>query len=499
MSDSHLRSFLSGLSANPGGSDHPAGKYVMKAAPGLWYEKISTWVVCFYTGCVFIMGLALAGQATPISGIDEEAHFKRALMISEGIFFAPRFGPNDWGGELDTRILGYTDWFHERMFHTSALAAGREEAGVLALKLSQEPRRFRRESFPSTASYAPVPYLPAAAGLLISRISGASVDVQFMAGRVLNIIFYSISMFFVYYLMPRFKLLALAVLTTPTAVHLSASYSADPVSNILAALFVAYWLRLFLNEAGQPLRVGQMAALSALAFLLCMTKIPFIILILQIIFIPLHSGKSRWNDLAVKAVMTGIPVAGGLAWNAAYPFVPGRYWGSGADPHATLQLLFHHPLIQTKVLMADIRDHLWSWWVDGFSRFCTGPLPYYFVVDGAVPVIGFAALAGICLTEGGALPRRWPGVLLICSGLAFALLNLIAFKVGFAPPGAAYITGLQGRYFIPAWLCVSAGIGLLVPGRLWLRSAAVLCFAVYAGVVIRVFAHMMPLYTPWWH
>jgi hypothetical protein len=46
--------------------------------------------------------------------------------------------------------------------------------------------------------------------------------------------------------------------------------------------------------------------------------------------------------------------------------------------------------------------------------------------------------------------------------------QLVAFYIGFSPPGAATIIGLQGRYFMMSWVLSVIAVALATPAGKWL-------------------------------
>lgn len=155
-----------------------------------------------------------------------------------------------------------------------------------------------------------------------------------------------------------------------------------------------------------------------------------------------------------------LAVAAGIAvlWNAAYPFVPGPYWGTGADPAAQLARLRADPLEALRVVAVTVRDWAVMWWRDGYGRYGGHPPPWHGFASDRWVLPAFWVLLVLALCDGPR--RRDTGFAAACLALAlsYALLVLAAFWVGFTPVGSATVDGIQGRYFLPMHALVLLGL-----------------------------------------
>lgn len=435
-----------------------------------------------YLCCAAVIGVAFALDFTPMSGLDEEYHFKRALQVEQGELFGRHLGPNQYGGRLDRRIVALEHWFdvvRNDGKPTRIVEAQAAEAAALAL-----PRGRDMHWFPSTASYPPLPYLPAAAGLLASRMLHLGLLTTMLVGRLASLTTFVALVGLVAVVLPVGRLCVLACLTTPTSLSLAGSFSADPVSLALPLLFAACCLRL---TVAPDVRMGKgwASGLMLLAISLGLLKLTCCLVALLVLLIPSGCFRSTLHGWTYRVVLITTCFGMTLLWNAEYPFVPGQVWGVDADPAETIRVMRAAPL-QALLTMRDalVSGAHW-WWTDAFSRFGGGPVPYFFKFTGILPSFGFAMLIVLLLLDRDRRPSPRVGALLGLVAFAYVGLVLMAFRIGFSSPHDRIIGGLQGRYFLlPLGLMLLAAASLLpdrhipflrtvLAGRL--AAAAVLC------------------------
>ncbi len=445
--------------------------------------------------CVATIGVLLVFRVPPMGGFDETFHWRRALQLADLHPLAVRLGPNDWGGQLDARALALEDSADR------AIVAGQPISipGFVALsaRLSRLPPSTAVSSFPSTASFSPVAYLPAALGIVAARSLHLGLLSQFHAGRLANLIAYLLLCRGVARMLPVGGLAALVLLTGPTALHLATSFSADPIGNAVPALLAACCLRLH-AASDRPPRFWAVPLL--LAVLVGLLKPIDLVLSALVLLVPARLFRTPGLAWAFRAASMAGCLAATLAWNLAYPFVPGVYWQTGAMPRIAVQALLRAPLHGVRVLLRNGWDDRWFWWVDGWGRYGGGPGPYHFTVPAFLPTSFLLALLALAVCD-RAMARPWlpaAGLLALLAASYVALL-LLAFRIGYCPPLSDFIDGVQGRYLLlPEYLLLLAII-LAAPARLrarsWVPALLALCVLPDLGAAVVALGR----YAAVWH
>ncbi len=418
--------------------------------------------------CVATIGIILVFRVPPMAGFDEAFHWRRALQLAALHPLARRLGPNDWGGRLDARALAFETRADQ------AIAAGAPmsvaELAALSERLSQAPRSSVLASFPSTASFSPLPYLPAALGIDAARMLHLGLLSQLHVGRLANLLAYLVLVWGVVRVLPLGRLAALALLTGPTALHLASSFSADPLCNALPALLVACCLRLHLHPDRLPPPGWRLGLIVLLVLVGLLKPIGFVLSGLVLLVPPGCFATRRGMVLFQTAAVFACCVTT-LAWNLAYPFVPGRYWHTGAEPHLAVQAMLRAPLHAVLAVLRNGWNDRWFWWVDGWGRFGGGPGPYHFTVPPLLAGVFLMALVALAALDRPGSRPACPAAAAVLALLAagYVVLLLLAFRIGYGPPLSDFIDGVQGRYLLLPELLLLLSLVLVLPP--WVRGA----------------------------
>ena len=441
---------------------------------------------------VFMAGCLLAVVVPPLSGPDEIFHWQRAVQISRGQLLPVRVGQAGWGGEIDKAAHDYAGWAIKPL--TEAIPFSISEAEAVAGQLKTRSEQEVLAAFPSSASFSPLAYLPQAFGVGIARVAGADPLGQIVVGRIANLAAYLGVIALALRLLPAGRLTFLAIAFIPMAIHLAASLSADPLNFALPALLIAWCLRLRADQQVQLTRPVKWF-LAALTCALGLLKPTYLILSAVVALIPaarFGAARGKWVFVCACA---GAAAVVGLAWNATYPFVPGLYWGTGANPQATLLSMARGPFTAFDTFFGSIRT-LWRYWgVDGYGRFggSTPPSPYVLYTSPAVSWLGLYLMLALAVSEPVQRRDLLAAAFTAALGVAFFAVVILAFWVAFTPPAASLIAGVQGRYFYLTWLLFALCLVLAAPlGGLATRLTVplfVLVLGCHALTVWRVVDH----------
>lgn len=438
-------------------------------------------------------GALLAIWTPPFAGPDEPFHWQRAMQIAGGHLLPEKLGPNDWGGPIDR--AGYLDMLHYFGLIEKHAPVDAADSRALSRLLASRPPGWRVVPFPSTATYAPLAYLPQAAGIAVARALGLPPLDQMHAGRIGNLLVYGLAVAAVVAALPAGRLVALAIALSPVALQGAVSLSADPLNLTLPILLLALVWRY--RDRGVPLGVGEalgLLALSAGLGLLKLTIAPFAGAVLALPGAVMGNG---WRRLGFAVLCLTVACGVALAWNLAHPFVPGLYWGTGADPAAQIARLRAAPLETARAFAATIGNEWLMWWRDSYGRYGGHPSPWSGYTSDRVIFPAFWVLLALPLADGYRFGRRARDPLVIAglplAAVAYVLLLMAAFWVAFTPVGAPVVEGIQGRYFLlpelMALLGVAAAAGAWEPAgprrvlRLALFAAAL---ALNGAVLVQV-------------
>jgi uncharacterized membrane protein len=381
-------------------------------------------------------GMAMALLTPPFHAPDESVHFYRAYSVAQGALLAERERALT-GDELPVSVIVAANRVTRHLARSpDATFPRRMLAEELERPLDPLVRRF--EHFPASATYTPIPYLPAAAAIAFAAgADGSPVEILY-AARASNVLVVTLLLAAAIAISPRFKWqLAFAALL-PMAVFLRASVSADGLTTALVFLVFSSSVRF---TFGARDRIARWTFFTAL-FLLPLTK-AFYSIVALLALLPADAGRRARLLFAGGAALA---LAAGLILTAPFAqrVMESRDAVRGVDARAQIARALQEPLRTASVIAADPIIHAprYTAHVIGRLGVLDAPLP--------VPLLALYALGFVTMllfSDGRPAPsQRVLATAIFLAGLFGIIFSLYA---AWTPVGASRVEGVQGRYFIP--------------------------------------------------
>lgn len=429
------------------------------------YEK--AWDFLFFLYALFSV-ILISFLNPPFQSPDEQAHFFRIVQIADGGFLGHRQSDLLSGGFIDLNAVHAYQPFTGLPFNHDAKLDARTLQEARELGWSG-PVGFA--AFPNTSIYPPVFYLPAAAAVWMTQISGGSVLDALYAARVANGLVSLLIATAALWLCRVGKSVLFTALAFPMTLYLFASCSQDAPLIACAALAFGLVSRVAsgTDPAIGPVRWSGLALLALVVLQIVLAKPPYVPLLL-LVFLPVASpagmpGSAAWwrERLALFAGCL-IVVVLWLAFIMTHVQVPMPR--PGVVPSASAQMLYmvSHPVEAASAL-------LWTLWQDGghFLRQMVGVLGW---LDTILPetfyrLAGVVTLCAILSDLMSEKPLGWPvRGLTAFIVLATSLCILTVQYLTWTAVGDTKVDGVQGRYFLPIILAVGMTLpALRFPGR----------------------------------
>lgn len=363
----------------------------------------------------------------PFQVPDEVGHFWRAVTIARGAIF-PRMERSGGVAAVEKGLATIVNVFWKP-------TAGAEHVKITwsQFRTSKwvrvEPEKRVPVTFP--AGYTPVPYLPQIAAALLTRAIPVRPVITFYLGRLFNAIAYIAIIALAIRTTPVLRWLFAASGLLPMALYLAASWSPDAMTIAASFLFTAALLRGSRNSR-------DLALLAAAGAFVGLCKPAYFLIALLALAIPAVRGSGRAIIIAASAA--GVAVA---MWNAARAFAPVRP-DAHVDSAAQMDCLRRDPARFGEALMSEAR-------VRGldYVRQAVGRLGLLDVWLPEAIVWAELLLLLLCAWTGTAMI---PAPVRVFAAIA-ALLTIggiaLSTYIGWTPPCARQIDGLQGRYLLP--------------------------------------------------
>jgi uncharacterized membrane protein len=420
--------------------------------------------VKFFIGATLTFGFIFIVITPPFETPDEQVHFLRAYQVSE-FNFIPDKARNITGGYLPAsldRTISYT--MTNPNVHFNANKKYNMYKTFQAASFKTEPQKKKLYDFSSTSYYSPIAYLPQAAGILIARILNLAPLGAMYAGRIGNLLAWTILLALSIRLMPRKKWTLVAVALLPIAIFQSISLSTDVMTVGLMALAIT--LIFNFRECKKAIDTKWFIGLLTTLICLVLCKQVMFLFLPAVLLIPNRVlGK---NAVLKKLILILVPLIIFGVWMLAVKNV-----GSISnpinheDPVQQTNFILHNPHSFINVLW---NTYLYRWGDSitgsfiGIFGWQDAPLSELFIV------FGYISLAFLLFSNYTIKPwlNRNQKLLLAVIAFVYWLAVSAALYVYYSPVGYKIIVGLQGRYFLP--LAILA-IPILYGG--WLRTSKI--------------------------
>lgn len=381
----------------------------------------------------------------PFQAPDENQHYMKALLLSEGRVLAETRGPAV-GADLPRAAMDLrdVDFPPETPGIAHIYSTERLERAWQA-DAARPGTRFG--DFPNVASYAPSLYAPGAAGLLIGDTLGLPRLGAFYTGRLVNALVALAMLIAALRIMPFGRMALLAVALLPTVSYQTGSLSPDAFINAIGFLGLALALRFGFGEAIRlrPVPLFLAAPLIALA---------------KGVYLPLLAAGLRWPEdrrdvrpwIILAAIMLGAAVF--VGWmkyvggtQALYHIVSRRTGESvmTAPLADQLAVLLGNPMGYVRILIGSVTERLPVYLLQIVGRFGWNAILMPLLAYPLAAVMLIAAIMSGLGQRFGVGQRLW----WLAIVLGVALLVETAMYLTATPLGADYIQGTQGRYFLP--------------------------------------------------
>ncbi|WP_413307050.1 DUF2142 domain-containing protein [Bacillus sp. 1P10SD] len=386
---------------------------------------------------------------------DEAVHIYRAYEISEGHFLSKHVDGKT-GDFLPTSILEFveTSGLGELPFNYHLKVQSEKINAAKEIKLSNE-RSFY--SFPSSAIYSPLPYLPQALGMFIGRILDLPIYYILLVSRWCNLLAYVVLSFYAIKLIPRLKRFLFILALMPMTVHQVSSLSADASTFGFAFLLSAYIFRLIFSSESQKIRRKDVAILLCLTVALTLCKSAYFTYFLLVFLIPVSkflNKKQYWVYNSLVSIANPLIL---FIWMQLC-----KNTEMATDPVSQLKTILLHPLsFLKKVIGTFIYDDAIYLQFFGVFGWLDTPIPY--IISYLLIVFLTIAFTSEERLESENKETYIRGTILFLFFLIQAAIVVTMLYLGFPQTNPKMVIGVQGRYFIPIFLILAFGMYVLYP------------------------------------
>lgn len=340
--------------------------------------------------------------------------------------------------------------------------------------------------YASTAiNYLFVPYVFSGIGVMVARIFGGSLLIQYYLGRLFNLLLYSILGYFILKKTKDtgFQKFFFVSLLVPISLFQAASFSADMSTNIFAFMAVAYILAVKFQK-GKASKKDLFIITASLA-LTTMSKLAYFPLFLLVLLIPKEKFSTEKNSKKYKIIMIILSIVlFGMLYLYSSKLGISQWEVENMDAKEQLKYILMHPLSYVAVIFNTF-SKCGITYITDFTRLAYNP------VDEAITkIVFFLGLYTLAITSSQKLlDKKDKWILAIAILLTFGC-SLTSIYLAFNPIGNDYVVGFQARYFIPLYvpimLLISNKNGLKYSEDKILNVSYIVLIIVYTVLMINM-------------
>jgi uncharacterized membrane protein len=400
-----------------------------------------------------VFGLAFALTLPSLGGYDEGVHFLRAWHLSNGHAFAQSgHRDNDPAPDLGAYVpAGLENQL--RAILIDGVLNRHDARGAWSHVNDPAPRGPKLfVDFAATAVYPPVPYVPAAIGIRIGRLFGASSFVLVLLARLAELAAFIAVVALAIRRLPSRAWIFTVLALTPVALFQASAVSADALTTAFALVVVADAFALMAQPVDRVPR-GLLIETALVTVALALSKQPYF-LAAALLLLPAWKHR-RSIAVAIGAILT-VSGALALAWarwaNAHYlapDFLPpslgghANYANNNVQPTAQVKYLRGHPFAFFGAVWRMITDYGPSIAHDLVAQ------TSFWHVPTLIAALIACGVVGIVVVEWGPLAG---GRVMRAAALALAavmvVVSLLLAYVGWNALRAPRLDGYQGRYLL---------------------------------------------------
>ena len=422
----------------------------------------------FFPVLIFIFGLVFMAVIIPLSPPDEQYHYECSLQLSNKIL----------GHVEDHKVVNkeYVNYSHFYGHYNIS------NGYIRFLRDINEPLDLSSHDFTITSDVDEVYsvyFIPQTVGITIARLLGVNMLRTFYAGRLTNLIFYCVCIYFVIKNTPSYKMLFGVIASMPIFIQTAASMSYDCYVIALSMLILSFFMKWKMCED----RIKPIDYVVTLLCCLGLANAKYVYSMLTLLFFLV--SKDRFGSTSKKILFCLLLCAAGM-----YAFLPilmeritiiikhlvinkvsfdlflkkemeyynviSNETGFGTDnfQHFEMAYFYYEPLYTLRIYYRTIRYGIKSWLYNSIGRTLSG--------NTLVLPINFArAMTGLLfvtsIMEEQYVPSIFTKLSIVLVSAFIGLLILTGFFLTWTDVnqeiikdyGGEIIQGVQGRYFSP--------------------------------------------------
>ncbi len=405
-----------------------------------------------------LVGSLLVILTPPMAVPDENAHFINAYAVSKGNFFADTengqigiYMPKTFSDFINNNLKKFSNFENKQTFAQYYFDSWLQQDMSQGVFYATSLRRIN-----------PVGYLVSGLGMAIGSFVCGAFALPYnllLSGRIFNLVFYIIVVYFAIKITPIFKRTMILLSLMPMSIFLAASLSYDAILIPISFLLFAYALKLITAREDYLITKRDIAVILLITFFLAGIKAAYLPFLLILFAIPrkFFGTKKRYFICIALVMVVGLTVYG-------VPQICNKIATSGIVLNSTKYVSMQKMYLKSHIseipyIIINTFKHLKTFYLTGFFGIL-GLLDTNFPIP--IIICFYLILLFVFLidaSKGGYF--KWNIKVLSIISIMISLCGMLyhAYTNWTSQPqilgiGANYVSGLQGRYFIPIALFI---------------------------------------------
>ena len=369
---------------------------------------------------------------------DEDQHARKAMAISNGIFFSHM---DEEGNPVDM----FNSKINELV--TRSVTNYKEAFGRLtAPETDQEI-----ELIYSMATYAPICHLPQACGMFIARIFGGGVSVQCYVARLFNMAIAIFLMYKAIKYIPFKKNIVFFLGLLPLTIMEFASMSSDALTISSCIFFISYILYLKYDNNKKQINKKDIIILIVSSIIVSLCKIVYVPLCLLLFILP----KEKFSTKKIKNIITIGTFAFAVFLNILWLIYASRFLNEsnpGVNSGKQVMYILTHPISYFLILFRTIHIYNQTF----ILSLCGEGLGHYNAQASVLFVFPCLVIFALLFFVNDDKERKEfdikTKILFLIVFISIILLIYTSLYVAWTSYKRPVILGVQSRYFLPVIL-----------------------------------------------
>lgn len=395
-------------------------------------EKFFLYVSLFF-GLIYVLILP------PFQSVDEASHYYRGYSVISGNFHDVKV-KGQVGNYLPSSLIELSNKFTYLIKNVDNKVSLKQILESFKIKLVPEQRTFI--SFANTALYSPVPYITQIPGMFIAKSIGGGPLLILYLGRLSNLLFYILIIYYSIKIIPFYKLPLLLIALAPMTLSLASALTTDVFVIGLNIFWVAYILKLYFSE--EKISNKQIIFLNIIALCLSFSK-HYLMLIPLLFLLPKSKFEAKKYFIYIISIIS-IAIFGCIMWQV---FAKGLYvpLNEATNMHAQLSYILHNPLTYLIILIKSSIIKLGRIYITMVGVLGWQDTRLDFLTYILYPFLIYLTIA--YEKSEHFILFKWQKTLIGATVIISYIIIATFMYLSWTPVGYSIILGLNGKYFTP--------------------------------------------------